>query len=56
MLIIKTGNGRWTCSVLQAANVPVYLAEGGTAGEALARFQRGELPRQEAADVAGHWA
>lgn len=42
--------------VLDAAGVYVYLAAEGTAGEALAKFQRNELPRQEAADVDGHWA
>lgn len=42
--------------VLQAAGVVVYLADGGTARDALERFKRNELTKQESADVEGHWA
>ncbi len=41
--------------VLEAAKVPVFLAEGGTVREAIAAFRAGTLKAIVAADVEGHW-
>ncbi len=40
---------------LQAANIAVYGATGGTVEEALKAFMAGQLQRVEGADVRGHW-
>lgn len=42
--------------VLEAAGIPVYLADNCTAGESLDKFKRNELSVQKTADVEGHWA
>lgn len=41
--------------VLEAAKVPVCLAEGGTVREAVASFRAGTLKAISEADVEGHW-
>ena len=41
--------------VLDAAKVPVYLAEGGTVREAINAFRNGSLKSITEADVEGHW-
>ena len=53
---VVTGHcGPKAFATLDAANVAVHPASGGTVGEALQRFLRGELEQAEAADVEGHW-
>ena len=42
-------------SVLQAADIPVYLKETGTVQEALAEFEAGQLQAESQSDVEGHW-
>lgn len=41
--------------VLEAATIPVYLAEGGTVREAIALFRNGTFKVISEADVEGHW-
>lgn len=41
--------------VLEAAKVPVYLAEGGTVRAAIVAFRSGTLKVISEADVEGHW-
>jgi predicted Fe-Mo cluster-binding NifX family protein len=41
--------------VLEAAAIPVYLAEGGTVREAIDAFRSGTLAKISEADVEGHW-
>lgn len=54
--VLITGHvGPKAFAVLRAAGIAVYLAPPGSAEEALARYRRGELPLQSAADVEGHW-
>ena len=40
---------------LRAAEVAVYLTDGGTVSEALDRFEAGGLAPAASADVDGHW-
>jgi len=40
---------------LNAAGVQVYLTEGGTVADAIARFESGDLTPARGADVDGHW-
>lgn len=42
-------------AALSAAGIAVYLAGPGATAEALARFRRGELSKQSAADMESHW-
>lgn len=41
--------------VLEAAKIPVYLAEGGTVRDALERWKQMKLKQITEADVEGHW-
>jgi predicted Fe-Mo cluster-binding NifX family protein len=40
---------------LQVAGIAVVTGAAGTVGEAVARFQKGELKPATSADVEGHW-
>lgn len=53
--LITGHTGPKAFKVLQAANIPVFLAAGGTVGAALEAWKRGELKRIVEADVEGHW-
>ena len=41
---------------LSAAGIKVYAGAGGTVGQAVEKFKKGELALAEGPDVEGHWA
>ncbi len=52
---VLTGNlGPKAFQVLQAADVPAYLATQSTVGQAVEAFKAGQLPAMEAANVEAH--
>ena len=54
--VVVTGHcGPKAFRALHAAGVKVYLAPGGTVGEAIDQFEAGSLAEAQAADVDGHW-
>lgn len=53
--LITGHTGPKAFKVLEAAKVPVYLAEGGSVREAIASFRNGTLKVISEADVEGHW-
>ena len=54
--VVITGHcGPKAFRALHAAGVRVLLTPGGTAGEAIDRFEAGDLTEAQAADVDGHW-
>ena len=53
---VVSGNvGPKAFEILAAAEIPVYLVDDCTVQEAVERFKRGELKKQETANVNGHW-
>ena len=53
---VVTGNvGPKAFGVLQSAGIKIYLADGGTAREALDQFKAGSLQEVDAASKPGHW-
>jgi predicted Fe-Mo cluster-binding NifX family protein len=53
--LITGHTGPKAFKVLEAAKIPIYLAEGGTVREAIAAFRAGSLKAIAEADVEGHW-
>jgi predicted Fe-Mo cluster-binding NifX family protein len=41
---------------LRAGNIPIHLAQSGTAKEVVEQFKAGSLARAERASVEGHWS
>jgi len=55
--VVITGHcGPKAFRALQAAGIQVVTGATGTAKEAVARYQKGELKPATSADVEGHWA
>jgi predicted Fe-Mo cluster-binding NifX family protein len=53
--VIAGNLGPKAFQVLKAADIRVFLVEGGTVEEAVEQFKNGNLKEQMAANVEGHW-